>query len=426
MLYNRLHVTSLEKVTTFLGAIFSASLFLFTPVMAEVTLWTSSENVARALKGLTPQFEKEFDEKVVITVLNKDLTTQFKTAAIAGKGPDILCWANDVVGELASSGLIEPLLLDKDLRESFYPSALKSFTYKGTLFGYPYDVEAVALIRNTELAPQPLSSFEQLLNWSKNFRAKHAKNHKQDKNAPYAFLFDIKNFYFNYMFLSAGGGYIFKDSDGSLDPLDIGLANKGAVNGVTFLKKLTREDIIPTSSNRNIAFEKMLKGKLAFTIDGPWAIKDLKKAGIPFAIDPLPTLNGKTPSPLVGTHGFIIRRSSQKKELAKELIEKYLVSAQGQAALYREDPRGPARPDTFKLLEKELDADDLRNLKAFTTSAGRGTPMPNISAMGPVWGSMGTALELILQKDKDVKETLTSAKNRIYNSIKETKQQEKL
>lgn len=84
MLYNRLHVASLVKVTPFLGATFSALLFLFTPVMAEVTLWTSSENVARALKGLTPQFEKEFNEKVVITVLNKDHTTQFKTAAING------------------------------------------------------------------------------------------------------------------------------------------------------------------------------------------------------------------------------------------------------------------------------------------------------------------------------------------------------
>ncbi len=59
-------------------------------LQAELTIWTSSENVARALQSLTPAFEKDFQEKVTITVLNKDLTTQFKTAAIAGKGPDIL------------------------------------------------------------------------------------------------------------------------------------------------------------------------------------------------------------------------------------------------------------------------------------------------------------------------------------------------
>jgi maltose/maltodextrin transport system substrate-binding protein len=400
----------------FLSALFSALFFHGLEAQAEIVIWTSSENVARALKVLTPQFEKAFKEKVEVTVLNKDLTTQFKTAAIAGKGPDILCWANDVIGELASSGLVEPILLDKKLKESFYESALSSFTYRGKLYGYPYDVEAVALIRNKELSPQPKESFEELYRWSKEF----------DKKEHYPFLFDIKNFYFNYMFLSAGGGYIFHQDKGTLNPLDIGLANDGAINGVRFLKKLTKEEVIPTSSNRNIAFEKMLKGKLAFTIDGPWAIKDLKRANIPFSIDPLPTLNGKTPSPLVGTHGFIIRRSSEKKELAKELIEKYLVTAQALATLYLEDPRGPSRPDTFEILKEKLSPQDLKNLQAFTASAGLGTPMPNISAMGPVWGSMGTALELILQKDKDIKTTLTSAKNRIYNSIRETKQQEKL
>ena len=76
-----------------------------------LTLWTSSENVARAVRQLTPQFEEEFEVRVDVNILNKDLTTQFKTAAITGKGPDIFCWANDVIGELASSGLIEPIHL---------------------------------------------------------------------------------------------------------------------------------------------------------------------------------------------------------------------------------------------------------------------------------------------------------------------------
>ncbi|MCR9204638.1 MAG: extracellular solute-binding protein, partial [Halobacteriovoraceae bacterium] len=201
-----------------LALFISAFFFLVFPVKAEIHVWTSSENVSRAMKSMTPQFEKEFGETVVVTILNKDLTTQFKTAAIAGKGPDILCWANDVVGELASSGLIEPLLLEKKFKDSFYPSALKSFTFEGKLYGYPYDVEAVALIRNTSLKKSPFRSFEDLLSWSK------AKTNQDN----YPFLFDIKNFYFNFMFFSAGGGYIFGDkkvaSGVSLNPQDVGLA----------------------------------------------------------------------------------------------------------------------------------------------------------------------------------------------------------
>ncbi len=318
-----------------------------------------------------------------------------------------------MVGELASSGLIEPINMAKDIRSKFYSSALSSFSYGGRLYGHPYDVEALGLIRNIRLRDKPFESFEELLSWSE--KQKKANNF-------YPFLFDIKNFYFNFMFFSAAGGYIFGESQGQLNPLDIGLANKGAQQGVAFLKELAKKDIVPTSSNRNIAFEKMLKGKLAFTIDGPWAIKDLKKAGIPFAIDPLTTLKGYRPRPLVGTHGFIIRRSSPQKDLAKELIEKYLVTANGMATLYKEDPRGPARADTLALLESSLDEESLENLKAFSHSASLGLPMPNISAMGPVWNAMGTALELILQKDKPIDLTLNKAHQQLLTAIKQKQQ----
>lgn len=383
-------------------------------LQAELSIWTSSENVARALEKLTSAFEKEFDEEVSVTVLNKDLTTQFKTAAIAGKGPDILCWANDVIGELASSGLIEPINMDKGLSQKFYKSALTSFSYDGRLYGYPYDVEALSLIRNTSLRPKPFKSFEELLSWSE----ESLKSNSTETFYP--FLFDLKNFYFNFMFFSAGGGYIFGESNGVLNPLDIGLANEGAQRGVSFLQKLVSKGVVPTSSNRNIAFEKMLKGKLAATIDGPWAIKDLKKAKVPFAIDPLPPLFQNSPKPLVGTHGFIIRRSSPQKHLAKELIERYFVTARGMATLYLEDPRGPARADTLAILEETLSGDDLKNLQAFSKSASRGLPMPNISAMGPVWNAMGTALELIFQKEQPINTTLKKAHKQLLTAIRKT------
>ena len=131
-------------------------------LQAEIHIWTSSENVARALDTLTPNFERDFGVKVITSVLNKDLTTQFKTAVIAGKGPDIFCWANDVVGELASSGLIEPIIMPPAMREQFLESALDSFTFDGKLYGYPYDIEAVALIRNTALLPQAPETFENI------------------------------------------------------------------------------------------------------------------------------------------------------------------------------------------------------------------------------------------------------------------------
>ncbi len=386
-----------------------------TPVPKEsLTLWTSSENVAKAVEKLTGQFEKDFSVEVKVNILNKDLTTQFKTAAIAGKGPDIFCWANDVIGELASSGLIEPIHLSPEQRIKFLKTSLDSFTYDGNLYGYPYDIESVALIYNSDLLKEEPKSMDELLLWSKDFQSRN-----KDK---YGFLFDLKNFYFNFGLLSANGGYVFgpdKNIPNKLDPLNIGLNNDGAISGVEYLRDLVKHGIVPTSSNRNIAFEKFLKGKLAATIDGPWAIKDIQRAKIPFKVIPIPKLKEGIPHPFVGTHGFIIRRSSKNKELAKELIEKYLVTDQAMAILYKEDPRGPSKKGTLEILEKELPEDELYVLNQFFKSASRGMPMPNLSEMAPVWSAMGSAYDVIFNNNIDPKEALDRARDKILNSIKE-------
>ncbi len=402
----------------FLGLVYGYSTLLFAAPVRELQVWTSSENVARALTKLGEEFEVDFKAKLKISVLNKDLTTQFKTAAIAGKGPDIFCWAGDVVGELASSGLIEPIILPKEMSEQYLASALDSFTFEGKLYGYPYDIEAVALIRNTRLLKEAPKSYEELAKWSKNFQ--------RDNPKKYGFLFDIKNFYFNFSFLAAMGGYIFGESEqtpGKLDPNNIGLASEGAVKGAEFLASLVRDGVIPSSTDRNVAFEKFLAGDLAVMIDGPWAVSDLLRSDIPFDVSPLPTLGGSKARPLVGTHGFIIRRSSKNKDLAKEFIERYLISATGMATLYEEDPRGPARVDSLVLLKERLSPEMLHYLEQFFTSASVGVPMPNISAMGPVWSSMGASFDLILQKKVPAQSALNDAKTKIEAAIKATKRE---
>lgn len=367
-------------------------------------IWTSSENVAGAIKKLTPEFEKLYKEKVLVTVLNKDLTTQFKTAALSNKGPDILCWAHDVVGELAGSGLIEPIILPPKVRNSFLPVSISSFTYQGKVYGYPYDIEAVALIYNKDLLKKEPSSMEELIEMAKGF-----PNKAQE---PYGFLYDIKNFFFTFPILSAQGGYVFKNENGFLNAKDVGLSNPGAVKGLQFLLGLVKSNLIPSSIDRNIAFEKMKRGQLAATIDGPWAIKDLKKANIPIGVMPIPKLGGMRPKPFVGTHGFIIRRSSGKKDLAKELIEKFLITKKGIKTLYEEDPRGPSRKDVMEELSQKEPF-----LNAFMESADHGIPMPNIPAMGAVWGAASDALQLTFREQSSPQEALRTAVKQINSKV---------
>lgn len=114
----------------------------------------------------------------------------------------------------------------------------------------------------------------------------------------------------------------------------------------------------------------------------------------------------------------MIRRSSPQKLLAKELVENYLVTAEGIAELYRQDPRTPARQDSLALLKEELSAQQLEILNAFIQSAENALPMPNIPEMGAVWPAMGQALNFILNQNRDPAEVL---KQTVRNLVQETK-----
>ncbi len=370
-----------------------------------LTIWTSSENVKAAIATLSSKFEQKYGVKVQIDVLNKDLTTQFKTAAMTGKGPDILCWAHDVVGELAESGLIEPLDLTKEFKSNFIETAIKAYTYKGKIYGYPYDIESLALIYNKDLIKNPPSTMKELLNY--------AQENNNPKKNQYSFLYDINSFFFSFPILSSNGGYIFKETKDGLNINDIGLANNGAVRAADLLLQLIDKKIIPASTDRSIAFSKMKEGKLAMTIDGPWAIDELKKSKINYGIATIPKVFGNKARPFVGTHGFIIRRSSQNKDIAKEFIENYLVSRDGIISLYKKDPRGPSRKDALTFLSKTNP-----DLVSFFQSATDGVPMPNVPEMGAVWSAMGSSLNLIFSGRSKVKESLDLAVKQIRNSVK--------
>lgn len=392
---------------------FSIFLFVFSfSIRAELTIWVSKENVQAALRERADIFEKDLKQKVKIEVLGNNVVTQFKTAAMANKGPDIIVWAHDVVGELAQSGLIEPLQLTKQFTNDFYKSSIDAFTYEGKIYGYPYDVEAVALVYNTTIFKDEPQSFEEIFKISKSMQLKN----KYKKNKTYGFLYDINNFFFSFPLLSAGGGYIFNTNNKVLNIEDIGLNNQGAIDGMNFIKKLAISKVVPASTDRSVAFKFMKNSRLGAMIDGPWAVKDLTAAKVSFKIIPLPKLGGHRPKAFVGSHGFMIRRKSKNSLLAKEFIERYLVTKEGIHQLFINDPRGPSRPDVIPLINKQYP-----HLEAFLKSASNGIPMPNIPQMGAVWGAMKNALELVTSGKADSKETLNHSVKSIKHMIEKGK-----
>ena len=70
----------------------------------------------------------------------------------SGKGPDIVIWAHDKVGEWADAGLISPVEVKSvKTREKYFPQAWEAVTHKERIWGFPIGMETVTLIYNKKL-----------------------------------------------------------------------------------------------------------------------------------------------------------------------------------------------------------------------------------------------------------------------------------
>ena len=128
---------------------------------SNLVIWTDSDR-AKGLKEASAAWAAK--NGVTLTVVVKDfgkVRDEMITAGPKGLGPDILIAPHDWVGGLAASGALERVSLTN--RSAFPRTALDGFTYRGILYGIPYNVENIALVYNTKLvssAPKTLAEME--------------------------------------------------------------------------------------------------------------------------------------------------------------------------------------------------------------------------------------------------------------------------
>src|SRR5699024_4833690 len=100
-----------------------------------------------------------------VTLVQKnyeDIRADFVTQVPTGEGPDITVGAHDWLGELTANAVVAPLELGEKA-SAFEPVAVDAFTYDGQVYGLPYAIESVALIRNTELAPEAPATWDEMV-----------------------------------------------------------------------------------------------------------------------------------------------------------------------------------------------------------------------------------------------------------------------
>jgi maltose/maltodextrin transport system substrate-binding protein len=366
-------------------ALFLIPVDLFAWTNGELLIWMDADR-GQALKAVAAKtFEGYFGLKVRIESPEK-ITDSFPIAAQMAKGPDIVIWAHDKVGEWADAGLIAPVQVSEEFKNRFFPKAWQAVLHRDRFWGYPIALETVTLIYNKKLLEgSPPTQLSDLV----------ALNEKIKKEHPgvTTILWDHNSAYYSWGILASAGAYVFAKNGSDYDLRNLGVGNHGAVEGLSKIIALIRAGVLPKSVSYSAVEELMGRGKLAMMISGPWAWSNLIKNGIDFGVAPIPGVDGNVGRPFVGVTVAYLNRSSPNQDLIKEFMEHYALTEEALAAVYRAKPTGvPALISIYEKLAKENPL--LRQLEAAVED---GQVMPNVPQMGRFFTSVSGALQIATQ-----------------------------
>jgi arabinogalactan oligomer / maltooligosaccharide transport system substrate-binding protein len=375
----------------------------------ELVIWGDPNRVA-VLNEFKSQIEADLGVTLTIQEIAEEQQTAFVTASQQGAGPDVMIGAHDWIGNLVQNGAIDPVQLTEQQLAAFPQVAVDAVTFDGQTYGVPYALETVALIRNTDLAPEAPATIEELVATGQQLQ--------EDGEASEILCLQVGDqgdAYHIYPLYTSGGGYLFgTTADGGWDPTDLGVGtdeSKAAFERIRDLGEagsgaLTRsiggENAIPTFTD----------GNCPFLVSGPWAISDINTAGVNYDLSPVPPFEDGGPAqPFVGAQVFFVASGGQNKAVAQEFVANYLTSPELAVALYQVEPRPPALTAALE----QVSAED-PDVAKFMTAAEAGTPMPSIPEMAAIWGPFGTA-EAAIVGGADVDEAVDAAAQAISDQI---------
>jgi len=377
-------------------ALFLIPVDLFAWTNGELLIWMDADR-GHALEAIGKKFENDFGLKVTIEAPEK-ITDCFPIAAQMAKGPDIVIWAHDKVSEWADAGLIAPVQISEEFRNKFAPKAWQAVLHNKWIWGYPIALETVTLIYNKKLLDgPPPTRLSDLVSLNEKIKKEHP--------GVTTILWDYKNSYYSWGILASAGAYVFAKNGPEDDLKNVGVGNRGAVEGLSKIIALIHAGVLPKSVSYSAVEDLMGQGKLAMMISGPWAWSNLIKNGIDFGVAPIPGVDENVGRPFVGVTVAYLNRSSPNQDLIKEFLESYALTDEGLTAMHDAKPIGvPALISIYEKLAKDNPL--LRQLKV---AVEYGQVMPNIPQMGRFFSSVSGALQIATEGRASAKAALLEA-----------------
>lgn len=367
------------------------------PVESAGTLriW-ADEQRAPVLNELAAKFKEAHNVDLVVENI-AGIREQFLVAAPAGEGPDIIILAHDQLPQLTESGLVAEMNLGAKAKD-FSEQALKAFTVGGKLYGMPYATENLGFFYNKDYVTEVPTTWQGVYDMSKELI--------EAKKVKFGMVLAGTS-YDAYPWMTSQGGYIFGlDANGDYNPQDVGVGSEGMIKFGEMALQWVKDGVLSDNTDINTAKSMFLNGEVAFIMNGPWEINNLKEAGTNYGIASFP--DGGVP--FMGVQGFAINSMSKNIALAQAFLTDFIATEEVMMSLYEAEPRAPA---FLPALAKVDNAD----LKAIGEAGKDAQPMPAIPEMGKVWGDWGNALGFIFTGEKTPEEAYKFAQEAIVAAI---------
>jgi maltose-binding protein MalE len=371
---------------------------------ADLVIW-ADDTRAPVITPFAEQFAADNGITVAVQELAfGDIRDRLIVAGPAGEGPDIIIGAHDWLGQLVAAGAVAPLDISS-VEDQFSEAALAAFNYGGQIYGLPYAVENIALVRNTDLVPDAPATFEEVVEIGLQL------TEDGTVDTPLALQENGNGDPFhNYPIVTALGGYVFGlNADGSYNPADLGIDSEGGLAAARYFGELSEQGVVNVDITYDIMIEKFSTGMAPFAITGPWALASFEDVN--YVVEPIPPLQGGTPRPFIGVQGFMVSAFAENPLFASTFVLDFMASEEAQLALFEAGGRPPAHLAAF---DSVAAADP--NIAGFGLAGQEGYPMPAIPEMGSVWQAWTDAYELIFTGG-DPEEAFTNAAAQIRTLI---------
>ncbi len=362
-----------------------------------VVLWHAYNGAERdALEATAAAWNAEHaDEPITLVAVPYDAFADKLSSAIPrGNGPDLFIYPQDRIGDWADAGVIEPIefWVDDARADRFTPASLDAMAYKGSLWGLPMAVKALALYYNSDIAPTPPRSTDDVLALAAKLRPRGV----------FALAYPNVDLYEHAPWLHGFGGSIF-DAHGAF-----AIATPEAAKAMTFARSLVTAGATPEDAQASLIASLFNEGRAATVISGPWFMGDI--ANVPWKVTTLPIVSatGEPARPFASAEGLMMSQRARDKDAAFAVMD-YL--SNDASAITRAKTARQVVPNVHAWDDAALASDDV--LAAFRSQLDHVVAMPNDPRMRSVWTPYRTALGEVLSGRAEPGPTLDKLQHEI-------------